>query len=188
MLRRLPLVGTATARPFPKAPSIHFYFGGLMQAILKTLLAGALLALSATIVIGAPPTPDPAIGTWKLNLAKSTYSPGPGPKSQIRTYAETPQGVQLTLRTTAADGKETTATLTFSYDGKPYAVTGNPDFDTVAVTRSDGTTHSTQTRAGATVGTGVRTVSKDGKTLTFAQKGTRASGTAYDDVAVYDRQ
>jgi hypothetical protein len=159
-----------------------------MQAKLKTLFVGALLALSAATVIAAPPAADPAIGTWKLNLAKSTFSPGPGPKSQTRTYAETPQGVLLTTKTTAADGKETTATLTFNYDGKPYAVTGNPDFDAVAVTRSDGTTHSTQTKAGATVGTGVRTVSKDGKTLNFAQKGTHANGTAYDDVAVYDRQ
>jgi hypothetical protein len=31
-------------------------------------------------------------------------------------------------------------------------------------------------------------VSKDGKTLTFAQKGTHANGVKYDDVSVYDRQ
>jgi hypothetical protein len=29
---------------------------------------------------------------------------------------------------------------------------------------------------------------KDGKTLTFAQKGTHAGGEKYDDVSVYDRQ
>ena len=43
-------------------------------------------------------------------------------------------------------------------------------------------------KAGATVGTAVRTVSKDGKTLTFAQKLTQANGVKYDDVSVYDRQ
>ena len=42
--------------------------------------------------------------------------------------------------------------------------------------------------AGKTVGTGVRRVSKDGKTLTFGQKGTHADGTKYHDVLVYDRQ
>jgi hypothetical protein len=160
-----------------------------MQAKLKTLFMGALLAVSAAIVIAAPPASDPAIGTWKLNVAKSTFSPGPGPKSQTRTYVETPQGITLTVKTTAADGKESSATLTFKDDGKPYPVSGNPDFDAVAVTRSDAmTTHSTETKAGAPVGTGVRTVSKDGKTLTFMQKGTHATGTAYDNVSVYDRQ
>jgi hypothetical protein len=43
-------------------------------------------------------------------------------------------------------------------------------------------------KAGAAVGPGVRTVSKDGKTLTFKQKGTHANGTKYDNVSVYDRQ
>jgi hypothetical protein len=31
-------------------------------------------------------------------------------------------------------------------------------------------------------------VLKDGKTLTFAQKGTHAGGGKFDDVSVYDRQ
>jgi hypothetical protein len=156
-----------------------------MQTILKTLFVGAILVIGT----GAAFAADPAIGTWKLNVAKSTFSPGPAPKSQIRSYAESAQGTALTVKTTAADGKESTVTLTFKDDGKPYPTSGNPDFDTVSVTRVNAmTTHSTQTKAGATVGTGVRTVSKDGKTLTFAQKGTHAGGAKYDDVSVYDRQ
>lgn len=95
----------------------------------------------------------------------------------------------LSIKTTTADGKETTATLSFKDDGKPYAVSGNPDYGMVAVTRVDASTvHSTQRKAGVAVGSGVRTVSKDGKTLTFAQKGTHAGGGKYDDVLVYDRQ
>ena len=156
-----------------------------MQTILKTLFIGAILAVATGAALAA----DPVIATWKLNLAKSTFSPGPAPKSQTRSYAESPQGTTVTIKTTAADGKESTATLTFKDDGKPYPVSGNPDFDMVSLTRVDALTfHSTQTKAGVTVGTGVRTVSKDGKTLTFAQKGTHANGAKYDDVSVYDRQ
>src|ERR1700731_1080325 len=156
-----------------------------MQAIMKTLFVAAILAIGT----GAAFAADTAVGTWKLNVAKSTFSPGPAPKSQTRTYAETPQGITLTIKTTAADGKESTATLTFKDDGRPYAVSGNPDFDMASVKRVDAmTVHSTQTKAGVTVGTGVRTVSKDGKTLTFSQKGTHAGGGKYDDVSVYDRQ
>jgi hypothetical protein len=156
-----------------------------MQAIMKTLFVGAILAIGT----GAAFAADTAVGTWKLNVAKSTFSPGPAPKSQTRTYAETPQGITLTIKTTAADGKESTATLTFKVDGKPYPVSGNPDFDMVSITQVDALTfHSTQTKAGAAVGAGVRTVSKDGKTLTFSQKGTHANGGKYEDVSVFDRQ
>ena len=160
-----------------------------MQATFRTLFVGAVLAIGTGAVVAAAPAADPAIGTWKLNLAKSKFSPGPAPKSQTRSYAESAQGMTLTIKTTAADGKESTVTLTFKDDGKPYPVSGNPDFDMVSVTRVDAlTAHSTQTKAGATVGSGIRTVSKDGKTLTFAQKGTHATGQKYDDISVYDRQ
>ena len=156
-----------------------------MQSIVKTLFVGAILAIGTSAAFAA----DPVVGTWKLNLAKSTFTPGPAPKSQTRNYAESAQGITLTVKTTAADGKESTATLTFKDDGKPYPVSGNPDFDMVSVKRVDASTvNSTQTKGGAPVGTGVRTVSKDGKTLTFSQQGTHANGTKYDDVSVYDRQ
>jgi uncharacterized ParB-like nuclease family protein len=158
-----------------------------MQTMFKTLFVSAIFALGTGAVLAAEA--NPAIGTWQLNVAKSKFSPGPALKSQTRTYAETPQGIGLTVTTTAADGKPSTTTLTFKSDGKPYPATGSPDFDTVSVTRVNArTVHSKQMMAGKTVGTGVRTVSKDGKTLTFAQKGTHADGTKYHDVLVYDRQ
>jgi len=156
-----------------------------MQTIFKTLLVGAIIAIGSGTALAA----DSVVGTWKLNLAKSTFSPGPAPKSQTRIYAESAQGMTLTVKTTAADGKDSTSNLNFKEDGKAYSVSGSPDFDMVSVTRVDAlTVHSTQTKAGATVSTAVRTVSKDGKTLTFAQKGTHASGGKYDDVSVYDKQ
>jgi hypothetical protein len=155
-----------------------------MQTVIKALIVGAILAIGTSAASAA----DAVIGTWQLNVAKSTFSPGPAPKSQTRSYAESPQGIVLTTKTVAADGKESTLSLTFKADGKPYAVSGSPDFDTVSVKRVDAlTVNSTQMKAGVTVGTGVRTVSKDGKTLTFAQKGTHAGG-KYDDMLVYDRQ
>src|ERR1700685_1766464 len=102
-----------------------------MQTMLKTLFVGAILMIGTGAALAA----DAVIGTWQLNVAKSTFSPGPALKSQTRSYAESAQGTTLTLRTTAADGKESTATLTFKDDGKPYPISGNPDFDTVSVTR-----------------------------------------------------
>ena len=164
---------------------MYNFLGGHMQTIVKTLFVGAILAIGT----GAAFAADPVVGTWKLNLAKSTFSPGPAPKSQTRNYAESAQGITVTVKTVAADGKESTTTLTFKDDGKPYPMSGSPDADMVSVKRVDASTvNSTQTKGGAPVATSVRTVSKDGKTLTFSQKGTHANGTKYDDVSVYDRQ
>jgi hypothetical protein len=156
-----------------------------MQTIFKTLLVGAVLAIGSGTALAA----DAVAGTWKLNLAKSTFSPGPAPKSQSRTYVESAQGMTVTVKTTAADGKESTSTILFKDDGKSYPATGNPDFDAISAKRVDALTlNSIQTKAGATVGTAVRTVSKDGKTLTFTQKGTHANGGKFEDVSVYDKQ
>lgn len=152
--------------------------------MLRTLLIGAVLATASGTAAA-----DPVIGTWTLNVARSTFTPGPAPRGQVRTYADSPQGIVLTIKTVGADGKETTGTLTFKEDGRSYAVSGNPAFDSVSVRRVDAqTTRSTQTKAGVAVGHGVRTVSKDGKTMTFASKGLRAGGARFDDVLVFDRQ
>jgi hypothetical protein len=154
--------------------------------LLEALLFTAVLSIGATAVAGAA---APVIGTWNLNLAKSTFSPGPAPQSQTRTYAESDAGIALTVTTTGADGKQSTTTLTFKEDGKPYPATGTPEFDAVKVKRINArTASSVQLKGGVKVGTGLRRVSKDGKTLTFKQKGTDASGAKYDNVAVYDRQ
>ena len=182
------LIGTPSAAKIRSAsPGVHHKskLGKHMQTIFKTLAVGAILAIGTGTVLAA----DAAVGTWKLNLAKSTFSPGPAPKSQTRTYVESAQGMTVTVKTTAADGKDSPTTLTYKEDGKSYPESGSPDLDMVTITRVDALTiHSTQTKAGATIGTAVRTVSKDGKTLTFAQKGTHANGAKYDNVSVYDKQ
>ena len=52
-----------------------------MQRISASLFALAVVisVLASTAVVIAA---DNNVGTWKLNLAKSKYSPGPAPKSQ----------------------------------------------------------------------------------------------------------
>ena len=133
--------------------------------------------------------PDPIIGTWKVNLAKSKFSPGPAPKSLMRTYTETPQGIALRFTGVAADGAPISRESTFKYDGKDYPITGSPDYDVLAFTRIDSNTvKSTQKKEGKAVGTITRTVSKDDKVMTLLRKGTSVNGTPYDDVLVFDKQ
>jgi len=156
-----------------------------MKPVLGTLALAALLAIASAVI--AADAPDPVIGTWKLNTAKSTGATLP--RSETRTYAASAGGIALTWKRVGADGKETSVETTFKYDGKDYPVTGSPDFDALSAKRVDANTiDSTQKRMGKAVGTTKRTVSKDGKTLTLVSKLTNANGEVVNTTLVYDRQ
>ena len=155
-----------------------------MKALLQTVGLAAMLAFT-TVAVAA----NPVVGTWQLNLAKSKFSPGPAPKTDTRTYTKSTDGITMTWKSVAADGKETIVRSTFKTDGKDYPVTGSANFDTLTLKQVDShTVHSTQKKGGKVVGETKRTVSKDGKELTLASKGTGTDGVAYDTVMVYDRK
>jgi 2',3'-cyclic-nucleotide 2'-phosphodiesterase (5'-nucleotidase family) len=139
-------------------------------------------AISAT-------APDPVVGTWKLNLAKSAFKAGPTLKSQTRIYSQSPQGITLSMKTVGADGKEIDSQTTYHLDGKEYPVTGSPDYDSLAGKQVDSNTAEFKLmRSGKAVGTTRRTVSKDGKMLTVDLKVTDAKGEKAEDVTVFDKQ
>jgi hypothetical protein len=85
---------------------------------------------------------DPIIGTWVLNVAKSTFSPGPAPQSESRTYIMEEQKTKLTARVVEprtymtvrqeikatshmvdADGNPMTREWTIVRDGRDYPMT-----------------------------------------------------------------
>jgi flagellar hook-associated protein FlgK len=154
--------------------------------MIRAMLVAVCLMVATSVAVAG----DPLFASWQLNLAKSKFSPGPAPRNMTRTYAEAAQGaISLTINATTADGKSGTVTYTYKNDGKPYPVSSTPDADMASVTPVNAwTVNFKQIRAGAIIATGVRTLSKDGKTLTVAQKGTHANGEPFDDVMVYDRQ
>jgi hypothetical protein len=133
---------------------------------------------------------DSRIGTWKVNVAKSKYDPGPAPKSETRIYkAYGNGGVSVTMEQVAADGKSSTRSYSMNFDGKDYAYTGNPDADMIAGKRVDAmSVETTQKRAGKVVTTSRGVVSKDGKTLTVTTTGTNARGQKMNNVVVLDKQ
>jgi hypothetical protein len=160
-----------------------------MYSFFKTLLVGTVLAIGGAAVALAADASDPVVGTWKLNLAKSTFSPGPAPKSQMRAYVATADGIEMMYTGVAADGSAVNGKSTFNYDGKDYPITGSADFDTLSLKRVDATTiESTQKKAGKATGMTIRTVAGDGKVMTLKSKGTSAKGDAYDNVMVFDKQ
>jgi hypothetical protein len=132
---------------------------------------------------------DPAIGTWKLNVAKSKYSPGPAPKSATATYEENGDGIKRTGESVDADGKTTSMAYSARYDGKDYPVTGSDAFDAITLKRiNDSTNQATLKKSGKVVTTARRTVSADGKMMTLTIAGTNAKGQKMKNTAIYEKQ
>jgi opacity protein-like surface antigen len=160
-----------------------------VNKLLKAVLIGAIIAGGLGSVATAADAPDPVLGTWKLDTAKSKFTPGPAPKSQTRTYAETAQGTAMTFTGVAANGSAMSGQSTFKYDGKDYKITGSADYDTLSLKRLNGSTvRADLKKGGKVVGTTIRTLSGHGKVLTLASRGTGATGAAFDNVMVFDKQ
>ena len=132
---------------------------------------------------------DPVVGTWVLNVAKSTFSPGPAPKSESRTYVAAGKETKVTSAGVGADGKPTAGGWTIVGDGRDVPMTGNPNADTLSLKQIDAfKTEFALKKAGKVVITGTRTISRDGKVMTITNKGTNAKGQAVNDVLVFEKR
>jgi len=150
------------------------------------------MALFGLVVATALPQAGLAqtnLGMWKLNLAKSTYSPGPAPRSQTLTFSGTGQNLTDNLEGIDPEGKPLKGVYIHNYDGKFYPTTGAPGVDSTAYTRVDANiVKFTRMNAGKVVQTGFHVVSSDGKTLTVITTGTDAGGREIHTVGVFEKQ
>ena len=131
---------------------------------------------------------DPLGGTWKLNLAKSTFSPGPAPKSVTLVFEGTDAARKGTVDVMPATG----AAEHWSYSGplgKELPLAGNnPNADTYVFKRINPTSLETQyIKGGKPTIKRTLVLSADGKTLTVTGSGTNAQGQTVHDVAVYGK-
>jgi hypothetical protein len=155
----------------------------MFAAFATTLL---LVALALNVSAAAA---DQQSGTWKMNPAKSKYSPGPAPKSITVKIDSDADNIKLSSDGIDAAGNPTHVEYTAKYDGKDYPITGVPNADTVALKRIDAsTTESTVKKADQVVMTVTSVVSKNGKTRTSTFKGKDAQGQDVNNVVVYDKQ
>ena len=149
---------------------------------LGVILVAGLSVLSAQAV-------DPRVGTWQLDVARSRYHPGPGPKSQTLKIEAAGQGEKVTNESVSATGQKTTTEYTAEYDGKPYPFKGSNIADMVTLKRIDThTTERTDTKGGKVMTSYHRVVSKDGKTMTVTTKGVNAQGQATDSTVVFEKK
>ena len=154
---------------------------------LTIVIAAAALTLA---VVASAQSKDPFVGTWRLNAAKSKYTPGPVPKGVTSTYEAAGQGYKISVRNEPAAGPVQQFSYSTSLDGKDSPVTGtNPNADTIAVKRIDANTLEATSKKGGKVTTTQRNVvSADGKSRTVTTTGTDAQGQKVNNVAVFEKQ
>ena len=166
-----------------------------MRNASRVLAVGlVLVGLTAPILTGqtAAAIDKSYMGTWKLNVAKSKYTPGPGPKESTRIHEDRGNGfVLITTDGVNAQGVKNHGAYVYKPDGKPYPQAGlnQATVQTIALTAVDPYTVTFNTMVdGKIVGTGKRTIAKDGKTMTIETKGTNAQGQPTRTMAVWDKQ
>src|SRR6266508_3423307 len=154
----------------------------------RSLFIGSLGVFSVMLLASSTAVAaDNWLGTWKLNLAKSKFSPGPAPKSLTLKFEASQDGIKLTSDGVDADGKPTHGSYTSKFDGKDVPWAGNPNADTASPKRIDANSYqNTWKKDGKVTVTAKAVVSADGKTLTVTQTGKNAKGEAVNTTAVYE--
>ncbi len=154
---------------------------------------GAVAVLTAVLTAQSVPH----VGTWRMNLSKSKFEPGPAPASQTRVYVilQDARGpahdmLQSTQTNVLGDGSQSVGTYGARFDGMDYPATGSPVYDSIALTRIDTNTFdAVLKREGKVVQTARNVVSADGRVMTVTVRGSdAATGRKFTTIIVLEKQ
>ena len=150
----------------------------------KLIIIAAALCFVAAGVCNAS---NPHMGTWKLNEAKSKIAAG-ATKNHTVVYEASGDDVKVTVDGTDGDGNASHNEWTGKFNGKFFAVTGDPTSDERSYRRINSRTMALTAKKGGKVTlTGTIVVSPNGKIRTVTTSGTDAKGKRFRTVAVYDK-
>ena len=132
---------------------------------------------------------NPHLGTWTLNEAKSTLTPGTSKYTRV-VFADAGERVHVTIEGVTADGRPTRNEWTGAFDGKDYPVTmDDRAVGTRAYTKIDDRTLEFISKTGGRITlTGRIVVASDGKSWTVTESGADPHGTRFSIQAVFDKQ
>jgi hypothetical protein len=148
------------------------------------LLTLAALFVGVTVCLAD----NPQMGTWKLNEAKSKFSPG-ATKNNTVVYEAAGDSVKVTVDGVDGDGNPIHSEWTGKFDGKFYPVTGDPTSDMRSYRKINNHTLAlTGKKDGKITLTGRIVVSANGRTRTVTTTGTNSKGKKISNRAVYDKQ
>src|SRR5262249_40235707 len=103
------------------------------MARVKTKTIGLILALCFS-GWAACFAADPQMGTWKLNEARSKFTPGTAKFTTV-TFKNMFGNIKVASDGTAANGQRVHVEWSGKFDGKDYPVTGSPDSDARSYTK-----------------------------------------------------
>ncbi len=151
----------------------------LATALLLTLCAAATFAKSSA---------KSAVGTWKLDTGKSSYSSMPAPKyEELKVATDTPTALRWAITGASGDGKIFTVGYDGPIDGKFHPVMSN-DGTTVAYKRdaNGNLSWTVKDKDGNVIESAAGHLSADGNTLTL--KGTLSGPNGKSDfVSVFTK-
>ena len=155
----------------------------------RTSLSLSFIAgLVSVSLLAQAPAADVMPGRWTLDPAKSTYVPGPVPKSQVATLTAVANGIRTVADRVEADGSKTHFEWTGTFDGKDNPVAGDPNRDAVSVRKLDAYTLEITNKKAGKVTTTIRAVyAKDGKSRVETTTGTNTAGQSVRNVTVWTK-
>lgn len=152
-------------------------------------LLGAVLAIAILAPAGARAASDPFIGTWKLDLGRSSFTPGPPPKAKTLIFSATADGVLIDETEVEPDGQVLTFKIPYARGGKPTPQNASPAYDMLSVTQPDAYTADWKVmRKGEVIGFAKATVSRDGRILTMVSDIKPDATSSRSQHAVFVRQ
>jgi len=163
----------------------------MKKGALRLFISAVLAMFISTSALSQ--TVDPAIGVWKLNLARSKYDPGPPQtREETRTIEDRGCGtILMTAERINLKGERTIIQYVAKYDGKDYPkmILGAKTISSVSLKAIDPyTVEGTEKEDGKVTTKYTRTVSSDGNTMTQSMESTNAQGQKIRRILVFERQ
>ena len=159
---------------------------------MKSTRRAAVSAMAACLVMMLPQSTwaqaDPFIGTWKLNLAKSTFSGQEPWKSSTQTVQPAAQGLMFMEDIVNANGRAARTVLSLIYDGQPHSVKDG-DAVSVIIRRIDSSTQEWTLFTNGQPGLSGRIAfSPDARTATWTIAGKNPQGQPISRTLLYEKQ
>ena len=158
-----------------------------MEVHYPTHKNNVMLVLITAAVMLSPA--DGFMGTWKQNMSKSTYSPGPTPKSATYTHTQDGEWIIQKCEFNNAKGKSISTMTRFKRDGKEYSYTSFSGVQkTITSKRINARTNESIVKDGIEKYTVRDVLATDGKTITRTITGNDAKGQQVNESQVYEKQ
>ena len=124
------------------------------------------------------------LGTWRLDLAKSKYSPGPALRSETRVYTRDGKGVKGIIDRVYGDGRREVIEYRAEVN-IDVPVSGAKAYDAIRFKVVDDlTTEGVLSHAGRVFGSSRRVIAEDGETMTITFR-REEPGDMVNNFAVY---